>query len=437
MQQTVSAGRVDPPSLLACAVLRSVVAKAEVASQVVRRSVLFVGAGRHQRRAIRRARDLGLRVVAVDRNPDAFGLREADVAEVVDFSEVEAVIGVARRHRVDGVLTVSADRAVPVVAAVAEALGLPGIGTETAHLMTNKIAMRRRLAEAGVPQPRFAAVRDIRAGHAALTRVGTPAVLKPADSGGQRGIFLLRSLDDLEAHLHVALAESPTSEAIVESYHEGLELNGLALARGGEVVPLTLSDRLRPPGQGFGVGWIHVYPARIYGDVLEEAERIAGHAVHALGLRDGIAFPQLLVGEDGGVAVVEVAARIPGGQMADLALHAVGLDLVEIALRQALGLDVPDELALPRFRRPLAVRFLTAEPGPLPTGTVRAWRGIDRVLELPGVVQADVFLTEGETIRPVRLDGDRRGYVIAVGKTSLQALETAERATALIEVDVS
>jgi biotin carboxylase len=401
------------------------------------RAVLFVGAGRHQRRAIARARELGLRVVGVDRNPEALGLPEADAAEVVDFSDVGAVVEVARSHRVDGVLTVSADRAVPAVAAVAEQLGLPGIGPETAHLMTNKIAMRRRLAEAGVPQPAFAAVRDVRNGRAALRTVGTPAVLKPADSGGQRGIFLLESVDDLEEHLHVALAESPTGEAIVERYQEGLELNGLALARGGEVIPLTLSDRLRPPGQGFGVGWMHVYPARIYGDVLEEAERVAVHAVRALGLRDGIAFPQLLVGAEGAVSVVEVAARIPGGQMADLALHAIGLDLVEIALRQALGLEVPDELAYPRFRRPLAIRFLTAEPGPLPTGTVRAWHGLDEVLALPGVVQADVFLTEGETIRPVRLDGDRRGYVIAVGETSLEALETAERAAALIRVEVA
>ncbi len=401
------------------------------------RTILFVGAGRHQRRAIGRARELGLRVVAVDRNPDALGLPEADVAEVVDFSDVEAVVSVARGERVDGVLTVSADRAVPVVAAVAERLGLPGIGTRTAHLMTNKIAMRRRLAEAGVPQPAFAAVRDLRAGRAALRSVGTPAVLKPADSGGQRGIFLLESVDDLEERLHVALAASTTGEAIVERYHEGLELNGLALARGGEAIPLTLSDRLRPPGQGFGVGWTHVYPARIYGDVLEEAERVAVHAVHALGLRDGIAFPQLLVGARGDVSVVEVAARIPGGQMADLALHAIGLDLVEVALRQALGLEVPDELAYPRFRRPLAIRFLTAEPGPLPTGTVQGWRGLDEVLALPGVVQADVFLTEGETIRPVRLDGDRRGYVIAVGETSLEALETAERAAGLIRVEVT
>jgi biotin carboxylase len=397
--------------------------------------VLFVGAGRHQRRAIARARELGLRVVAVDRNPDALGFERADVAETVDFADVAAVTEVARRHSVDGVLTVSADRAVPVVAAVAEALGLPGIGTETAHAMTHKIAMRRRLALAGVPQPEFAAVRSIHEGRAALETVGLPAVLKPADSGGQRGVFMLHTPDDLDAHLHVALAESPTREAIVESFHEGLELNGLALARGGDVVPLTLSDRLRPPGVGFGVGWIHVYPATIGNGRLDEAERIVAHAVRALGLRDGIAFPQLLVSEDG-VRVVEVAARIPGGQMADLARHAIGLDLVEIALRQALGVDVPDELARPRFRQPLAIRFLTAEPGPLPTGAVRSWSGLERVLAFPGVVQADIFLTEGETIRPVRLDGDRRGYVIAVADTNLEALERAEAAATLLDVEV-
>ncbi|MGH3104588.1 MAG: ATP-grasp domain-containing protein [Gaiellaceae bacterium] len=400
------------------------------------RTVLFVGAGRHQRRAILRARELGLRVVAVDRSAQAPGLGEADVGEVVDFSDVEAVVEVGRRHGVDGVLTVSADRAVPVVAAVADVLGLPGIGTETAHLMTHKIAMRRRLAEAGVPQPRYAAVRTLHEGRAALTRVGLPAVLKPADSGGQRGVFLLESADDLDAHLHVALAESPTEEAIVESFHDGLELNGLALARAGDVAPLTLSDRLRPPGVGFGVGWIHVYPATIYGDTLAEAERVAVHAVHALGLRDGIAFPQLLVGDDGVVRVVEVAARIPGGQMADLARHAIGIDLVEVALRQALGIDVPDELALPRYRQPLAIRFLTAQPGPLPIGTVRAWSGLERVLAFPGVVEADVFLTVGETIRPVRLDGDRRGYVIAVADTNVEALERAEAAATLLDVEV-
>jgi len=397
-------------------------------------TVLFVGAGRHQRRAILRAKQLGLRVVAVDRNPEAVGLPLADEGEVVDFVDVDAVVEVARRHRVDGVLTVSADRAVPVVAAVAEELGLPGIGRETAHVMTHKVAMRRALAEAGVPQPRFAAVRGRREAAHALETVGLPAVLKPADSGGQRGLFLLRSLDDLDRHLHAALAESPGREAIVESFHEGLELNGLVLARHGEVAPLLLSDRLRPEGPGFGVGWIHRYPSELFGDALAEAEQVAVQAVRTLGLENGIAFPQLLVA-GGRALVVEVAARIPGGQMADLAHHALGVDLIEIALRQALGRDVPDELARPRFSRPCAIRFLTAQPGPLPTGEVTSVSGLDRVLKAPGVVQADSFIQVGETIRPVRLDGDRRGYVIAVGDTNVQALDRAEAAARLLTVE--
>ena len=400
------------------------------------KTVLFVGAGRHQRRAILRARELGLRVLAVDRNPDAFGLREADEGFVVDFSDVDAVLRAVDGAEFDGVLTVSADRAVPVVAAIAEQRRLPGIGTEVAHLMTHKVAMRRRLAEEGVPQPRFAAIRTLGERYRAAEEVGFPAVLKPADSGGQRGIFRVESVADIEIHLHEALAASPTQEAILEEFVEGTEMNGIVIARAGDAWALTLSDRLRPPGIGFGVGWIHVYPATVYGDQLDESEHVAAWAVRALGLRTGIAFPQLIAAPDGRVIVVEVAARIPGGQMADLVRHAVGVDLIEVQLRMALGEELSDELVTARFKQPLAIRFLTAEPGPLSTGRVTRVGSLERVLAFPGVVQADTYLTVGEIIRPVRLDGDRRGYVIAVADTNLEALDRAEAAARLIDVDV-
>jgi biotin carboxylase len=400
-------------------------------------TVLFVGAGRHQRRAVERVRELGSRVVAVDRNPNAPGLARADIGEVVDFSNVEAVAEVGRRREVSGVMTFAADRAVPVVAAVAGALGLPGIGTETAHLMTNKIAMRRRLADAGVPQPRFAALRHVREVRAAADAVGFPAVLKPADSAGQRGLFLVSSVDDIERHLYAALAESTEEEAILESYHPGLEVNGLLVARGGEVTVVTLSDRRRPPGRGFGVALAHVYPSTLFGDPLEEIERVGRSTVHALGLRDGIAYPQVLWGEDGVARLIEVAARIPAGQMDLVGRYGVGVDLVEIGLRQALGEPVPDELVEPRMQQPMAISFLTAEPGPLPTGKLVRVSGLERVRAFPGVVEAELYLQEGETIRPVQVDGDRRGYVIAVGSTNLDAIERAEAAARLLDVEVA
>jgi biotin carboxylase len=401
------------------------------------KTVLFVGAGRHQRRAVRRVEELGVRVVAVDRNADAPSFAEATVGEAVDFADVDAVTEVAQRHAVDGVMTVSADRAVPIVAAVAERLGLPGIGPDAARRVTHKVAMRRALAEAGVPQPQFAALRNVREAHAAAETVGFPAVLKAADSAGQRGLFRLDSLDDLDRALPLALAESTRGEAILERYHEGREINVLALSRAGKDVSiLTVSDRVRPQGIGFGVATAHVFPAQIDLTTRAEVERVAAHSIRAVGLENAIAYPQLLVCDDGVVRVVELAARIPGGQMAAVAEIGAGVDLVELQTRLALGEPIPHTLASPQQEQPMAISFLTASPGALPVGRVRSVGPLDLAREAPGVVQAETYIEIGETIRPVQRDGDRRGFVIATGETTEDALRRAEAASRLIPVEV-
>jgi biotin carboxylase len=398
--------------------------------------VLFLGASVSQVAAIRRARALGIRVVVVDGDPDALGFAAADIAVNVDFSDVARVIDVARRHEVGGVVAISTDRAVPVVAAVADALGLPGIGIETADAMTNKATMRRRLAEAGVPQPAFAVLEAGDDLAANLELVGRPAVLKPVDSGGQRGIFVVRSPDELRELWPTTLEHSRTGEAILERYVVGSELNGIAVVSDGEPHLLTLSDRLRPEGPGFGVGWAHQFPSLLGPGLLQRAGEVAIEAIRALGLRDGIAFPQLLLSGDD-VFVVEVAARVPAGQMADLVRLGTGVDLVEIALRQALGQPIPAELRSPRFERPLAIRFLTASPGVLPTGRVTAIDGLDEVLAASGVLEAGLYLQLGETINAVHVDADRRGYVIATAENSGAALELADLAARKLRVTVA
>jgi biotin carboxylase len=294
--------------------------------------------------------------------------------------------------------------------------------------------MRRVFAERGVPQPQFAAVREIIDARVAAKTIGFPAVLKPADSAGQRGIFLLHSIDDL-AQLPLALAASRSGEAILETYHEGREVNTLVVARGHDARLITASDRIRPQGVGFGVALAHSYPSTLFGDALAEVERVALAAVKAIGLHNGIADPQLLVSpERNEVRVVEIAARIPGGQMVEVPRYGVGIDLVEVALLQAFGEEVPDGLIAPRFQQPFAIRFLTAEPGPLPTGVVQSVGPLDKAAAFPGVDRVETWIETGETIRPVQTDGDRRGYVIALGSTNLEALERADAAAGLIDV---
>jgi biotin carboxylase len=178
-----------------------------------------------------------------------------------------------------------------------------------------------------------------------------------------------------------------------------------------------------------------VYPPTPEGAQLAEAERVAAGAVRTLGLETGIGFPQLIARPDGEVALVECAARI-GGMMGEHLRHALGIDLLEVALRLALGEPVTAALVEPRFRRPVAIRFLTAEPGPLTPGRVTRVGSLDPILAAPGVLDAAIYAVVGETIRPVTIISDRRGYVIATGETRDDAIARADDASLLAEIDV-
>ena len=398
-----------------------------------RAKLLFLGASISQLPCIRYARNAGYEVVACDGDPDAIAFKDCHARHVVDFSDVDRVAAVARAQQVDGILAVCTDRAVVPAATVAERLGLPGIGLEVARAMTHKPTMRQRLAQAGIPQPIHAV---LTAGEVAPAGFPLPAVLKPADSGGQRGLFLIQRAGQVTERIPETLAFSAGSEAMLEEYVEGTELNALVAVRGGVPTLLTLSDRLRPQGPGFGVGWIHSFPSSLPSDVLAHVRDVACEAIRALGLQDGIAFPQLIATGDGRVVVVEVAARIAAGQMADLVRHGTGIELYGIAIAASLGLEMPDELVTPRFVRPVAIRFLTASPGVLPVGTVTSIEGLDRVRSAPGVLDAGLYFDVGTTIRPLQADIDRRGYVIATGESPAEALAVANAASTKLRIRV-
>ncbi len=267
----------------------------------------------------------------------------------------------------------------------------------------HRVAMRRLLAEHGVRQPAFAAVRTLHEGQAALDAVGVPAILRPANGPRGRGLFVVESAADLERHLHAALAESPTQEAILEHAGDGTGFVAVVQVDREHVGPEALLEAIPLPG----TGWFS--PSALFGDALEAVEEAAVRAVRALELGDGVACVDLLVGGDG-VQVLEVSAAPPRAELAAL-------------LRAAA-------------QRPAAVCLLTGPPGPLPAGRVRRVGTLDKVLAFPGVAAADIDVSVGETIDPMRPEDEPRGHVLATGETNLEAVERAEAAARLIDVEV-
>ena len=72
------------------------------------------------------------------------------------------------------------------VAAVAQALGLPGISAESARLATDKYAMKKKMLKDGLPVPWFSLVHSPEHLQEIVLEQGFPLVLKPVDSRGAR-----------------------------------------------------------------------------------------------------------------------------------------------------------------------------------------------------------------------------------------------------------
>ncbi len=163
----------------------------------VSRTFMIIGAGASQVVGIKTAKDMGLTVVVIDRDPNAPGMKLADVALPVDITDTKKAIEVARKYDVDGVLT-QTDLGVPTVGAIVDAMELPGVGSEVAYVSTNKVAMRERFKEFGVPSPKFEGASTLDEAYEAVKRIGFPVMIKAVDNAGSRGVTRLDSFDGLK-----------------------------------------------------------------------------------------------------------------------------------------------------------------------------------------------------------------------------------------------
>ena len=381
-----------------------------------RKRLLVLGAGPAQLGLHRAARERGLFVIACDRDPTAVGFAYADRRAVVSVEDEAAIGQLARAEQVDGIIAPGIDWPVAIAARLAAHTGLPHpVAPETAALTVLKHRQRKRLAEHGVPQPRW----DV------ATMAGDdlplPAVVKPVDRQGQKGLAVVADAAELAEAIASAVGASRNGLALVEELVPGPEITVNAFSIGGVFHPLTVTDRLTGTGPAFGVALAHAWPSA---HPVEEAVGAARLAADALGVTDGPTYTQLVLGPDG-PRVMELAARLGGGHDAELCRLALGIDLNGLALAAALG--EPVELPEPEPAPGAVVRFLVP-----PEGVLEDVSGLQEALAVDGVVDARVYRQPGWEFGPLRRGNDRAGYVIALGDSRDDALARADRAAGLI-----
>ena len=394
------------------------------------KKLMILGASILQLPAIEKAVDMGLQVIAVDMNPEALGFGVPGVIrEVISTIDTPAILEAARRHQIDGIMTLASDMPMQSVAVVSRALGLVGISEDTALKATNKAFMRDALKAAGVPVPMYFRVRGRDAFVDAVGRIraaGCRCIVKPADNSGSRGVDLLDDDSDLGAAYDYAHGYSRGGELVVEEYMEGPEVSVETLAVDGEVTVIQITDKLTT-GAPYFVEMGHSQPSGMDEATRAQIGQTAIAANGALGIRNGPSHTEIKVTKDG-PKIVELGARLGGDCITThLVPLSTGVDMVECSIRIALG-ERPDLRA--KWRRGAAIRYLETQ-----TGTVRQITGTDAAGQCPGVTQVSIVHGVGEAVGEIRSSVDRVGFVIAQADTAPAAVAACERARDLIRVE--
>jgi biotin carboxylase len=400
--------------------------KSDPNSQSNAKTLMMLGASLAQLPGIRLAKAMGHRVVTCDDRPDSIGHREADAWAMASTFDSQAVLLAARTHRIDGIMTMGSDQPVLTAAQVAAALKLPGaLDVETARSVTDKRFMKARFMALGLPTVPSVVLGREKAQQGCtdfLSGLVSPLVIKPVDSQGQRGIYVVDSPRMALDRLEDVLSFSRSDEILVEQYYPGDEVTVSAWIHAGQTTVLALTDRISFQDRDrLGVCLSHEWPSRHRDQWGPELVRLTKEITKGFDLPEGPFYGQFLIG-DKGVLINEIACRIGGAFESQFIPRLTGFDLTATQIALALGqeptrdqwaaLERCDVLADSRY---LSVQLFFANPC-----TIARLTPLEAVRACPGVLDAGYHVKEGQTMPLIQDATARIGYCIVEAESKEQ-----------------
>lgn len=387
------------------------------------KKIMILGASILQLPAIEKALAMGLQVVAVDMNPNAIGMKLPGVIpEAVSTIDIPAVVAAAKKHNVDGVMTLASDMPMRSVAAVAKELNLVGMTYDTALKATNKAVMRQTLKEAGVPVPKFFKVTNKDEYDSAVNNFTMPFIVKPADNSGSRGIFKIADLTCkkmIDDAYNYSKQYSRNGDIVVEEFMSGPEVSVETLTVDGECHVIQITDKITTGAPHF-VEMGHTQPTRLPGEILAKIAEVAKEANKAIGITNGPSHTEIIVTNEG-PKIVELGARLGGDCITThLVPLSTGVNMVECCIKIALGEKTDIK---PKFSKGSAIRYFEQH-----AGIVKEINGIDDAKKIKGVHQISIIHGIGESVTEIDSSTARMGFIISQGENADDAASICEKA---------
>lgn len=304
--------------------------------------ILMLGGSMQQIPIIKRAKEMGLYVITCDYCPDNPGHKFADEYYNVSTTDLDAVLELAKRLNIDGIVAYASDPAAPTAAYVSEKLGLPGNPYQSVKLLTEKDLFRKFLKEHGLNCPKAQGFTNYEDALAAIGDFRFPVMVKPVDSSGSKGVVKIYGVDELKDAVAEALSYSRGKRFIIEEFivKKGYQVSGDGFSVDGKLVFTSYGNELYS-GKGtreyvaLGEFWPSLLTEEQKNKVDEELQRL----ITALGMKTCAYNIEVILDENDTVYVLELGPRNGGSYIPQLIKYATGVDLVDYTIWGALGMD--------------------------------------------------------------------------------------------------
>ncbi|NJB86940.1 biotin carboxylase [Lewinella marina] len=207
-----------------------------------------------------------------------------------------------------------------------EEFRLPGMGQTTARYFRDKLAMRVRAREHGVPVPAFSSLFNDVALTEFANRVEYPCLIKPRGEASATGITKVHSAEELWQQVH-ALGER-RKDYLVEQFRPGDVYHVDALSVDGEIAFCQVSRYLSTPFEVAHGGGIFRSVSVPYHD--EEAvilRRMTEGVMQAFRMQFSASHTEFIKTAEGNFVFLETASRVGGAHLAEMVEAATGVGL--------------------------------------------------------------------------------------------------------------
>ena len=253
---------------------------------------------------------------------DVFAMRDgADLAETT-----RTVSDLARSIRFDRIVALD-DFDVETAASLREHLRIPGMGDTTARHFRDKLAMRVKAREEGIPVPDFVHVLNYDALRDFMKRVPPPWMNKPRSEASAAGITKITTEGQLWEL--VQKQGDRQSSFLLEQYLPGDVYHVDSIVSERQVLFQAVHKCGAPPFDVAHGGGVFSSSTIVRGSRDEsELHALNERVLRCMNLVRGVSHAEFIKGrDDGKFYMLECAARVGGAHIADMVEAATGVNL--------------------------------------------------------------------------------------------------------------